>query len=611
MILRTLTAINKIGNIYTEQGKLNLAIQTFERGIALEKTDPIGASSCYLRIGLTYRYLEKYQKSIDDLTKSIELHPNNSLGYIQRAITYKYMSENEKALEDYDMAIQVDPTDAENWFFRGAFLFDFMSDHKGAINDLEKSISLNPSDIDNYIWLGDLYYQREEYTESIKISLKGLQVDQNDILGMQLLYETISDSYYDMGNIDKALEYIDKQLSLSPDPRIALWKGRIYEHDLNEPYTALNIYTAAINIDSSCYSCWDSRARLYGEKLHNYEMAIKDFKYITTYIDTNDVNELNWIGVYYHRLGEQEKAKEYYKKVIQKYNAGVEFNENDINGGVAWSFNNLGVYNERDNDYVAAQKFYNKAIEIDAQYPDRYYWRGWFYFNCLNNIDLALLDAQKAIDLDPKNNKWLLCKAKMLEKANRLSEAEDVHDLAKKLFPQDQNVQLERARFLGINGQVKSSEKEFKKLQHLKTRNSKYLNYQIEINTKQNNFNEAEKLVYESLNLFPKDTLSRMYLGDLLFHKGQYTASCSHYTYLISMMENNDDYLMYEPHLNQINLSDLYIKQAKSFEKMQDNASICEALKQAIAKLENMYGIYNKKELKSELEEKIQEYCQH
>ena len=37
--------------------------------------------------------------------------------------------------------------------------------------------------------------------------------------------------------------------------------------------------------------------------------------------------------------------------------------------------------------------------------------------------------------------------------------AGEVHDLAKKLFPQDQNVQLERARFLGINGQVRNQVK--------------------------------------------------------------------------------------------------------------------------------------------------------
>ena len=77
------------------------------------------------------------------------------------------------------------------------------------------------------------------------------------------------------------------------------------------------------------------------------------------------------------------------------------------------------------------------------------------------------------------------------------------------------------------------------------------------------------------------------------------------YTYLISMIENNDEYLSYEPHLNQINLSELYIKQANTFEKAQDQQSQCEALKKALSNLKNMYGIYNKKELQSELEERI------
>ena len=75
------------------------------------------------------------------------------------------------------------------------------------------------------------------------------------------------------------------------------------------------------------------------------------------------------------------------------------------------------------------------------------------------------------------------------------------------------------------------------------------------------------------------------------------------------MMENNDAYLLYEPHLNQINLSELYIKQAKTFEKMKDSESECRALTNALSNLEDMYGIYDKLNLKKELEEKIQKFC--
>ena len=126
---------------------------------------------------------------------------------------------------------------------------------------------------------------------------------------------------------------------------------------------------------------------------------------------------------------------------------------------------------------------------------------------------------------------------------------------------------------------------------------------------KNKEFNKAKKLVRECLDLYPSDTLSRMYLANIYFEEQNYSASCMYYTYLISMMENNDKYLSYLPGTRQVNLSELYIMQAKSFEKMNNSELQCYSLKKALFNLKEMYGIYNKKVLQAELESKVRSLC--
>ena len=99
------------------------------------------------------------------------------------------------------------------------------------------------------------------------------------------------------------------------------------------------------------------------------------------------------------------------------------------------------------------------------------------------------------------------------------------------------------------------------------------------------------------------------FFSDILFKQEHYPGSLREYTYLISMMENNDDYFLYYPHLKNIRLSELYIKQANTFEKMQDQQAQCDALKKALSNLSQLYGVYDKKKLKKSLEEKIKTLC--
>ena len=53
--------------------------------------------------------LEKYEKAIDDCSKSIQLDPNYALAYYNRGVAYQGLEEYEKAKADYRKALTINP----------------------------------------------------------------------------------------------------------------------------------------------------------------------------------------------------------------------------------------------------------------------------------------------------------------------------------------------------------------------------------------------------------------------------------------------------------------------------------------------------------------------
>jgi len=60
-----------------------------------------------------YLSTRKYDKAIEDYTKSIELSPTNADAYYGRGRAYYYKMDQEKATADFNKAIELDPAFAD------------------------------------------------------------------------------------------------------------------------------------------------------------------------------------------------------------------------------------------------------------------------------------------------------------------------------------------------------------------------------------------------------------------------------------------------------------------------------------------------------------------
>jgi len=183
-----------------------------------------------LRRGLSYEYLEQYDKAIDDYDKSIagvkaiatakpnsleaellakaqnfrgraqaakgcfvasgdiaiegcseliKRSPQNARAYFARAVEYESKRDYDRALADYGKAIELDPTRAQYYAGRGD-MYSSKGDYDQAMADFEKAIGLAPLRAASYGGRGGVWFGRKEFANALSDYSKNIELDPRD-----------------------------------------------------------------------------------------------------------------------------------------------------------------------------------------------------------------------------------------------------------------------------------------------------------------------------------------------------------------------------------------------------------------------------------------------
>lgn len=100
--------------------------------------------------GISLTYLGKYDESMKDFNKVIELNPT-STAYNDRGNCELFMGEYEGALKDFCKSIELEPN--ETAFFNCCFIYLIQGSYDEAKKNLENAIKLNDNENEPYIWL--------------------------------------------------------------------------------------------------------------------------------------------------------------------------------------------------------------------------------------------------------------------------------------------------------------------------------------------------------------------------------------------------------------------------------------------------------------------------
>ncbi len=117
--------------------------------------------------GLAYFTLMKWDDSIRDFNRAIEMRPDYANLYNGRGMAYFFKKDKARALDDLDKAISINPNYAEAYRNRAGVNTLPGGDSNRALADWNKAIELDPDFADAYLHRGDIYLHSGDLDSAI------------------------------------------------------------------------------------------------------------------------------------------------------------------------------------------------------------------------------------------------------------------------------------------------------------------------------------------------------------------------------------------------------------------------------------------------------------
>lgn len=315
---------------------------------------------------------KRYDNSIEDLNKVLEIYPNSGEIYGMRALALMGKNEKEKAIDDVTKALSLPISPASeirNRKMRG-MLFYQTKRYDEAIKDFDVAISKNPADFKDFLFRGWSYFYSNKFEPAIADFNSALKISPGEI-GIRRFR---AQAYNNLGEYDKAVEDITEELRINQKP----------------PAEAYKI-----------------RANAY-RKLGKIEAAEADEKKFVELGGTIEPNiPPKKVQTSQEKLGELlQKSQQHFEhkewdSAIQILNEIIALlDKNDENLYAIYFVRGRSLYEKEK--YAEALNDYNEVIRRKPDMADGYTFRGEVYIK-QNQLDLALFDFNKAIRLDPKN----------------------------------------------------------------------------------------------------------------------------------------------------------------------------------------------------------------
>tara|TARA_B100000686_G_scaffold190682_1_gene197354 strand:+ start:1276 stop:2730 length:1455 start_codon:yes stop_codon:yes gene_type:complete len=388
-----------------------------------------------------YADIGEHDKSIDDLTKIIELNPQHTDAYLSRGIVYLKIAiinrshtkinnlNSNKAMEDFTKVIHLDPVNKEAYYYRGRVYGQHKYDPAKAVEDFTKAFELTSDErrkvlillyrakeydrVPRRTW-NNLWSPRELDIKAIDDYTKIIELDPeyaNDGNGINVIhrpqfdykptgyiyekyhsmgyiYELRAELYYKIGEYSSAIDDYTRYLSFHP----------VYEDFFSDNHFAY------INRGKSF--------QFTGE----YRKAVRDYTKIIATLDPKisdflagqkvDLYLFDPVDIYIYR-GNAYKQLGQFKNAIHDYTTFIElFIKNNIEETFFLSdieakdcYYNRGLTYSELHQHEKAIDDYTKTIELDSEYTLAYYNRGIAYEK-IGEYQKAINEYTKTIKLD-------------------------------------------------------------------------------------------------------------------------------------------------------------------------------------------------------------------
>lgn len=446
------------GKYLTDIKDYDSAVEKLETAIMMSESNPLP----YTNLGILYAKQKKYEQAREMFEKSLKLDPENQMVYSMLGSVYVELGKFTQAEEILKQAkkLRRDNTDL---YINYAVALAKQKKFQKAITQMKICKDKDPSNI-NCRFLLALFYLDTDKCEEAYEELRYVKYMKED-------YRQID--YYlgfclaKMNDYKNAYNYAMKEL----------------ERDKNNP--ALYILLA---------EC--------ANKVRNYEASDKFYLESVNKGFESDKLYYSW-GCSLFAAGKTEEAQEKLLKSLK------------LNGENLRTLHKLSQCFVRTKDYKTAEEFCNKAISINAEYPDSYADLGFINYK-QDNFETALHHFEKASKLSSHFNFLFFYIANCYYKLGNNSECIRYYDKTIEYFPNHLDAYINYVIVLLENNDTKEALRKVRSAYKLDRNNQKIIWLYAMTLYKTGLYHDAISKIDEFLSSNPEDLEAKYFKADAL-----------------------------------------------------------------------------------------------
>jgi tetratricopeptide (TPR) repeat protein len=233
-------AHNNLGAAYEARGRLEQAIQEYERAIKIEPDHFI----TYYNLGLAYFKQGKVNLAVTNFQKSLKINPIFPLTHYRLGIAYTSLNELQLAEQELKEAIRLDPTSIPAHSALG-WVYASLGNFEQAELEFRKVMEAQPDSILAHTGLATVYNDQHQFEKAISEYQEVLRLDSKNVEA----YYNLGLMFYELEKMDLAISAYQKGISIAPqDARLHTNLGNAYKRsgNMNE---VLKAYREALRWD--------------------------------------------------------------------------------------------------------------------------------------------------------------------------------------------------------------------------------------------------------------------------------------------------------------------------------------------------------------------------
>jgi len=319
------SAWNNLGLVYDALNMDDSSKIAYHKSIELEGANDFGNGTALSNMQSLYIKSKDTLAAENACLASILKNGNNPYPYFHLGDIYEAKGEFIKAEEYYLKGINLDSIVSDYWLQLANFYLR-TKNNKRLDFCLSKTVSCDSTDLSSWLAVENIYNSigNKKKAKEIAVNATRFFCKRPDQLSNSYEFSDISELYYKIDELDSALKYINRAISLDPTNSFPLFQKSILEIEKKNFFQADSSLEIALKIEPQNKYILLQKGKLYFNYLDKDTLALELFKRVIK-MDSTD-QEANWyMGRIYFWNSLFDSASLYFNKAV-KYDSSDAYN---------------------------------------------------------------------------------------------------------------------------------------------------------------------------------------------------------------------------------------------------------------------------------------------